>query len=62
MVLLIYRISRYYDPIFKTWKVAQGTLSLGRSYAGVAVVDKPGILQQLLLLVNHKLITFEYNG
>ena len=30
-----------YDPIFKSWKVAQGNLTQGRSYAGVAVVDKP---------------------
>uniref|UniRef100_A0A1X7V0R6 BACK domain-containing protein n=1 Tax=Amphimedon queenslandica TaxID=400682 RepID=A0A1X7V0R6_AMPQE len=30
-----------YDFIFKTWKVAQDILPLGRSYAGVAVVDEP---------------------
>lgn len=29
-----------YDPIFKVWKIAHENLSLGRSYAGVAVVDK----------------------
>lgn len=33
-----------YDPIFKSWKVASSGLSLGRSYAGIAVMDKPGDL------------------
>ena len=30
-----------FDPFYETWKYAKGRLTQGRSYAGVAVVDKP---------------------
>jgi kelch-like protein 2/3 len=34
----------YLDPTLKAWKVADGWLTQGRSYAGVAIIDKPADL------------------
>lgn len=34
----------FLDPSCKTWKVAEGWLTQGRSYAGVAIIDKPADL------------------
>ena len=34
----------FLDPSCKAWKVAEGRLTQGRSYAGVAIVDKPADL------------------
>lgn len=30
-----------FDPFYETWKYAKGRLTQGRSYAGVAVIEKP---------------------
>ncbi|KAF2368914.1 BTB/Kelch-associated [Trinorchestia longiramus] len=32
-----------YDPVTGTWTVLPASLSIGRSYAGLAVVEKPGL-------------------
>lgn len=32
------------DPVYETWKSAEGRLTQGRSYAGMAIVDKPADL------------------
>lgn len=34
----------FLDPSGKAWKVADGRLTQGRSYAGVAIIDKPADL------------------
>lgn len=33
-----------FDPMYDSWKYAEGGLTQGRSYAGVAVIDKPAEL------------------
>ena len=33
-----------FDPLYECWKFADGRLTHGRSYSGVAVVDKPADL------------------
>ena len=35
-----------YDPFIDKWKFADGGLTVGRSYAGVAVLDKAADLLQ----------------
>ena len=30
-----------FDPFYETWKCAEGKLTQGRSYAGMAIVDRP---------------------
>jgi hypothetical protein len=35
-----------YDPKTDTWKLLSSSLVMGRSYAGVAVIDKPNSYQQ----------------
>ena len=34
----------FLDPFCKAWKIADGRLTQGRSYAGVAIIDKPADL------------------
>lgn len=33
-----------FDPMYEAWKCAEGRLSHGRSYAGMAIIDKPADL------------------